>query len=154
FHAATHGRGHDPAHLYAVLAKCLAESLALLASQVIQVPLGRAVVDPHARRVAPVTRRRVAVANDRDMAAGRQRGPGFLGILCGKLGRDYEHGGKSTDQWAQLARHVRPPCVDHASNRVSSLRSLGVPFKALRSGARSRSSTISGIRWKRPEWSC
>ena len=40
-----------------------------------------------------------------------------------------------------------------ASHRASSLRSLGVRFSAARNGARSRSSMISGMRWKRPRWS-
>jgi len=56
-------------------AKLLAERARLLAALVVQVPLRRAVVDPHAGWVSAVTRRRVAVANHRDVTALDERGP-------------------------------------------------------------------------------
>jgi hypothetical protein len=61
-----------------VLAECLTERPALLASYVVQVPLRLAVVEPKTGRVAAVPGRRVAMANHCNVTALDQRGPRFF----------------------------------------------------------------------------
>ena len=78
--APTHGRGHDPVHAHAMLAKCLSERPGLLAPDVIHVPLRLAVVEPEAGRVAPVAGRRVAMPNHGNVTALDERSPRVIGI--------------------------------------------------------------------------
>jgi hypothetical protein len=97
-----------------VLTEGLAERPALRPSSLIQISLGRAVVDLETGRVA-VAGRRVAMADQRDVTATDERGPGFLGIA----GSGYRRGErpKWQEQRARTAtstlrmRSGRPPSV-------------------------------------------
>jgi hypothetical protein len=78
-----------------VVAEGLAERPGLFAPSFIQVPLCPAIVEPEAGRVTAVAGRRVAMANQRDVAALDERSPGFLGIVGGDSRRDDQRNGKS-----------------------------------------------------------
>jgi hypothetical protein len=69
-----------------VASEGLAERLALGAPLVVEVPLRLAVVEPEARRIAAVAGRRIAVTDQRDVAAAGQRGPGRLLVREGRAG--------------------------------------------------------------------
>ena len=71
-----------------MVAEGVAKSPGLFAPSVIQVPLRLAIVDLEAGRVTAVAGRRVAMANQRDMAALDEGGPGFLGIVGARRRRD------------------------------------------------------------------
>jgi len=79
-----------------VLTEGLAERPALRPSSLIQISLGRAVVDLETGRVA-VAGRRVATADQRDVTATDERGPGFLGIAGSGYRRGERPNGKSSE---------------------------------------------------------
>jgi hypothetical protein len=74
--AAAPGRGEDLLDTHAALAEGRAERPGLRPASRIHVALGRAIVDLEAGRVAAGAGRRVAMADQRDMTASDQGGPG------------------------------------------------------------------------------
>ena len=115
------GRGEDLVRAHTVLTEGLAERPALRPSSLIQISLGRAVVDLETGRVA-VAGRRVAMADQRDVTATDERGPGFLGIA----GSGYRRGErpKWQEQRARTASYAPPlapsECVPAARRQCRS----------------------------------
>src|SRR5262249_56358899 len=62
------GGGHNSVNVHAVAAEGFAQLLSLCASIVVEVPLRPAVVDPEAGRVSTGAGRRIAMANQRNVA--------------------------------------------------------------------------------------
>jgi hypothetical protein len=83
----------------------------LLAPCVIQVPLRLAVVEPEAGRVATVPGWRIAVPDQRDVAAFGQRRPRFVGTVTGQTRRDHQQ--DSENRRYQLTDPVSTPRYAH-----------------------------------------
>jgi hypothetical protein len=79
------------------LTEGFAERPGLRPSFLIQISLGRAVVDLETGRVA-VAGRRVAMPDQRDMTAIDQCGPGFPGIIGSRYWRGEQQNGKGREQ--------------------------------------------------------
>jgi hypothetical protein len=79
----------------------LAKRSGLLAPQFIQVPLGRAVVDPEAGRVTAVAGRRVAMPNQRHVPTRDERSPAIPGVTGGQARHDGDqHRAKNAESYA------------------------------------------------------
>src|SRR5262249_52855199 len=85
--AAAPRRGEDPVHGNAMLSEGLADRPGLRAPTLVHVALGRAVVDLEPGRIA-VAGRRTAVADQRNVTAVDERGPGIPLICHGLRRRD------------------------------------------------------------------
>ena len=92
-------------HAHHVLTEGLAERPGFRPSFLVQVSLGRAVVDLESGRVA-VAGRRVAMADQRDMTAIDQCGPGFLGIIGSRYRRGEQPNGKNGEHEPLHMRRV------------------------------------------------